>query len=62
MRVVEQPAQLRLLLSLSNFNYFLNINSILQVLITVFTLGIGLPRAVCIKEKWVADHTIIDGK
>ena len=38
------------------------INYILQILITVFTLGIGLPWAVCIKEKWVADHTIIDGR
>lgn len=36
--------------------------SILQVLITVLTLGLAYPWAVCMKEKWVAKHTIIDGK
>ena len=35
---------------------------ILMVLISVFTLGIALPWALCIWQKWVADHTIIDGK
>lgn len=36
--------------------------SILMVFICLFTLGIGLPWAVCIREKWIAEHTIIDGK
>ena len=36
--------------------------SILQTLLTFVTLGIALPWAVCIKERWVAKHTIIDGK
>ncbi len=35
---------------------------ILMVIISVFTLGIALPWALCIWQKWVADHTIIDGK
>ena len=35
---------------------------ILGAFITVFTLGICFPWAVCIKEKWYAKHTIIDGK
>ena len=35
---------------------------ILQGIIIVFTLGIGVPWAVCMKERWYAKHTIIDGK
>lgn len=35
---------------------------ILQFLICVFTLGIGTPWAVCLKESWYAKHTIIDGQ
>lgn len=35
---------------------------ILQGLIIVFTLGIGLPWAICLKQSWIAKHTIIDGK
>lgn len=35
--------------------------SILQSLITTFTLGIAAPWAVCIKQNWLAKHTIIDG-
>lgn len=35
--------------------------SILQFLITVLTLGLALPGAVCMKERWLAKHTIIDG-
>ena len=35
---------------------------ILQVLLTVCTLGLGFPWAVCIKERWIAKHTYIDGK
>lgn len=36
--------------------------SLLQGLITVISLGLAVPWAVCIKEKWVAKHTIIDGR
>lgn len=35
--------------------------SLLQGFITVISLGLAVPWAVCIKEKWVAKHTIIDG-
>ena len=34
---------------------------ILTVLITCFTLGIAYPWAVVIRERWYAEHTIIDG-
>ena len=33
---------------------------ILQGIIIFLTLGLGLPWAVCLKEKWMAEHTIID--
>lgn len=36
--------------------------SILQCLLIFITLGIGTPWAVCIKERWIAKHTIIDGR
>ena len=36
--------------------------SILQALISVFTLGIGVPWALCMKERWLAKHTTIDGR
>ena len=36
--------------------------SILQGLIITFTLGIATPWAVCLKESWIAKHTIIDGR
>ena len=35
---------------------------ILQGIITILTLGIGAPWAVCMKERWYAKHTKIDGK
>lgn len=35
--------------------------NILQSLLCVITLGIGVPWAICIKERWIAKHTIIDG-
>jgi len=35
---------------------------ILQFLLIVFTIGIATPWAVCIKESWYANHTIIDGR
>jgi uncharacterized membrane protein YjgN (DUF898 family) len=33
----------------------------LQSLLIVFTLGFGTPWAVCMKQRWIAKHTIIDG-
>lgn len=36
--------------------------SILQWLLIVFTLGIAAPWAICLKESWVAKHTVIDGR
>ena len=35
---------------------------ILQGLIVGFTLGIATPWAICIKQSWIAKHTVIDGK
>lgn len=35
---------------------------ILQTLLIAITLGIGTPWAVCIRERWMAKHTIIDGQ
>lgn len=35
--------------------------SILQGLLTFITLGLAAPWAVCMKERWVARHTVIDG-
>ncbi len=35
---------------------------ILQFLLVLFTLGIGTPWAICMKERWYVDHTIIDGR
>ena len=35
---------------------------ILQAIIIVFTLGLGAPWAICLKEKWYAKHTVIDGR
>lgn len=35
---------------------------ILSIIIIVFTLGIGTPWAVCMKERWYTEHTIVDGK
>lgn len=35
---------------------------IISAIISVFTLGIGVPWAVCYKEKWYTEHTIVDGK
>ena len=35
---------------------------ILQGLIITFTLGLGLPWAVCLKQRWIAKHTVIDGR
>lgn len=35
--------------------------SILTFLLCLITLGLGTPWAVCMKERWYAKHTIIDG-
>lgn len=35
---------------------------ILRGLLSLITLGIGAPWAICLKEKWYVSHTIIDGK
>ena len=35
---------------------------IAQALLSIITLGIGVPWAVCMKERWYVKHTIIDGK
>ena len=35
---------------------------ILQGVIILFTLGIGTPWAICLKEGWYAKHTVIDGR
>lgn len=36
--------------------------SLVQYLLIIITIGIGVPWAVCIKERWLAKHTIIDGE
>lgn len=35
--------------------------NLLQLLLCAITLGIGAPWAICMKERWIAKHTIIDG-
>ena len=35
---------------------------VLSFLLVLFTLGFGIPWAVCMKQKWIADHTTIDGR
>ncbi len=36
--------------------------SLLQWLLTLITFGLAYPWAVCIKENWMANHTILDGR
>lgn len=36
--------------------------NILQALLIGITLGFGAPWAICMKERWMAEHTIIDGQ
>lgn len=36
--------------------------NIICVLISILTLGLGIPWAVCLKESWYAERTVIDGK
>lgn len=35
--------------------------NLLQWLLIVITLGFGAPWAICMKERWIAKHTVIDG-
>lgn len=35
--------------------------NILAGLLMTITLGLGVPWAVCMREKWIAEHTIING-
>ena len=35
---------------------------ILQIILIVITLDLGTPWAVCIKERWIAKHTVLDGR
>ena len=36
--------------------------NILQGLLIAFTLGFGAPWAICMKERWIAKHTFINGR
>ena len=36
--------------------------NILVIALFVFTVGLGLPWCVCIKQDWITKHTTIDGK
>ena len=36
--------------------------NIVTFLLSVFTLGLGIPAAICFKERWYAKHTYINGK
>ena len=35
---------------------------LLELLISIVTLGIAMPWAVCMRMRWYAKHTIVDGK
>ena len=36
--------------------------NLLQFLLMFITLTLALPLAVCLKKRWIAKHTIIDGQ
>jgi uncharacterized membrane protein YjgN (DUF898 family) len=36
--------------------------NILQGLLIMITLGFGVPWAICMKERWIAKHTYIEGR
>ena len=36
--------------------------NILQSLLIAITLGFGAPWAICMKQRWIAKHTVIDGQ
>lgn len=35
--------------------------NILQGILIFITFGLGAPWAICMKERWIARHTVIDG-
>jgi len=35
---------------------------LLASLVTLLTIGIAYPWALCLKQRWIAKHTIIDGR
>ena len=37
-------------------------NRIVNSLISIFTLGFGIPWVICRSHRWVVDHTVIDGR
>ena len=37
-------------------------NQLLVMLITMFTLGVGLPWAITLQQRWETKHTYIDGR
>lgn len=55
---MEHPGESRFtggLLSLIGIN-------LLIAFINVITLGIAVPWTVCMKQRWIARHTVIDGR
>lgn len=36
--------------------------NLVQYLLILITLGFGAPWAICVKQRWIARHTVIDGK
>lgn len=36
--------------------------SILCALLSLITIGLGVPWAVCMKQRWETKHTVIEGK
>lgn len=36
--------------------------NLLVIFLSAITFGIALPWGICIKQRWVTKHTIIDGK
>lgn len=36
--------------------------NILIAALFVFTLGLGVPWCICLKQEWLSKHTIIDGR
>jgi uncharacterized membrane protein YjgN (DUF898 family) len=36
--------------------------ALLALIITVCTLGLAYPWGLCLKQKWIAKHTLIDGR
>ncbi len=36
--------------------------NLLQILLTGLTFGIAAPWAICMKQRWIARHTVIDGQ